>query len=56
MQNSPAGNVEQPPKIASIYQVIGVPTFILFHSGEEMQRRVGAQSKEQLKQMVKLLS
>ena len=55
MKKSPAVTLDQNPKLASTYQVIGVPTFILFHSGEEMQRRVGAQSKEQLKEMVKLL-
>lgn len=48
-------NVDQNPKISSEYQIMGVPTFILFNSGTEVQRRVGAQSKEQLNQMTSQL-
>jgi len=45
-------HVDQNLKMASKYQIVGVPTFILFDSGKEVQRRIGAQSKEQLNQMV----
>jgi len=45
-------HVDQNLTMASKYQITGVPTFILFNSGKEVQRRVGAQSKEQLNQMV----
>jgi len=45
-------HVDQNPKTASKYQIMGVPTFVLFNSGKVVQRRTGAQSKEQLKQMV----
>ena len=45
-------NVDQNPKTASKCQIMGVPTFVLFNSGKVVQRRTGAQSKEQLKQML----
>jgi len=45
-------HVDQNPRTASKYHIMGVPTFILFNSGKPLQRRVGAQSKEQLKQML----
>ena len=49
-------HVDQNPKTAAKYQIMGVPTFILFNSGEEVQRQVGSQSKEQLNQMISQLS
>ena len=45
-------NIDQNPKVATEYQIKGVPTFILFNSGKIVERRVGAQSKEQLKEML----
>jgi len=45
-------NVDQNPKIASKYAIQGVPTFIVFNSGKEIQRRTGAQSKVQLRGVV----
>ena len=45
-------HVDQNPRIASRYQIMGVPTFVLFHSGEIIQQRTGAQSKGQLVQML----
>ena len=46
-------NVDQNPKSASDYKIMGVPTFIIFKDGEEITRRVGAQSKEQLLDMLR---
>lgn len=45
-------NVDQNPGTATQHQVTGVPTFILFNSGKVVARRVGVQSKEQLKEML----
>lgn len=45
-------NVDQNPKKASKYAIQGVPTFIVFDSGKEIQRRTGAQSKVQLEEML----
>ena len=44
--------MDQNPRIASRYQIMGVPTFVLFHSGEIIRQRTGAQSKGQLVQML----
>jgi thioredoxin 1 len=49
-------NVDQNPKIASKYKIRGVPTFLIFNSGKIVGRRTGAQSKEQLEQMLGVLS
>lgn len=45
-------HVDQNPKTASRYQIMGVPTFILFRAGEALQQRTGAQSKGQLLRML----
>jgi thioredoxin 1 len=45
-------NVDQNPKTAAKYKIMGVPTYILFHSGDEIERKVGAQSKDQLMKIV----
>lgn len=45
-------NVDQNPKTASKYHILGVPTFMVFHSGSVVQQRMGAQSSEQLRRMV----
>ena len=45
-------HVDQNPRIASRYQIMGVPTFVLFRSGEIIRQRTGAQSKGQLVQML----
>jgi thioredoxin 1 len=46
-------NVDQNPAIASLYDVTGLPTFILYREREELQRKVGAQSKAQLQRMLR---
>jgi thioredoxin 1 len=45
-------NVDQNPRTASQYQIMGCPTFILLNSGKAIIRRVGAQSKKQLLEMI----
>jgi thioredoxin 1 len=41
-------NVDRNPRIRQRYQIAGVPTFAVFRDGEILQRRTGAQSKQQL--------
>jgi thioredoxin 1 len=45
-------NVDQNPKAAAAYEISGVPTFMIFRAGTLVSRRTGAQSKQQLKQML----
>ena len=45
-------NVDQNPKIAIRYQIKGVPTFILLSKEKIVERKVGAQSEEQLGKML----
>lgn len=46
-------HVDRNPKTARRYHILGVPTFILFHLGEVVERRTGSQSKEQLLDMLR---
>ena len=46
-------NVDQNPKIASEFNIGGVPTFILFKEGKVVKRETGARSKQQLLGMIK---
>lgn len=48
-------NVDQNPQTSAKYTIIGIPTYIVFHNGNEIERRVGAQSKKQIGQMVSQL-
>ena len=45
-------NVDQNPRTAAQYQIMGCPTFILLNSGKAISRRTGAQSKKQLMEMI----
>ncbi len=47
-------NVDQNPRVAAEYKIMGCPTFITFHSGKILQRRIGAQSKKQLIELIQL--
>jgi thioredoxin-like negative regulator of GroEL len=40
--------VDQNPKTAQRYRIMGVPTFAVFHAGEITGSKTGAQSKQQL--------
>lgn len=41
-------NVDEHPGLAQQFQVMSIPTLILFKDGEEVQRVVGAKGKAQL--------
>lgn len=45
-------NLDKNPSFSSSYNVKGLPTFILFKKGKEEKRKIGAQSKEELCQMI----
>lgn len=45
-------NVDQNPKSAAEYGIKGVPTFITFKEGEEVERKVAAQPESQLRKML----
>lgn len=45
-------NVDQNPRTAAKYGIKGIPTFITFKSGEIVEKRVGAQTEEQLRKML----
>ncbi|NQT48184.1 MAG: thioredoxin [Chloroflexi bacterium] len=46
-------NVDQNPQVAARYNILGVPTFIVFSAGHARERRTGAQSKAQLKDLLR---
>lgn len=45
-------NVDQNPRMAAQYKILGAPTFIVFSSGEIRGRRTGAQSEAQLENLL----
>jgi thioredoxin 1 len=45
-------NVDQNPRVAARYYIMGCPTLILFKEGRIIQRRVGAQSMKQLREIL----
>ena len=45
-------NVDQNPMIRNKYKILGCPTFILFKDGRELTRKVGAQSENQLGEII----
>lgn len=45
-------NTEENPSVPSQYGVMAIPTFIVFKSGREVARQVGATSYDGLKQLV----
>lgn len=45
-------NVNQNPAIANQYHIMGVPSFVLFRDGKELDRMVGAQTADQLKKFL----
>jgi thioredoxin 1 len=46
-------DVDKSPDVASQYEVMGIPTLILFKDGKEIKRIVGLRSKEDLKKELK---
>jgi len=45
-------DVDKNPKIASIYQVRGVPTFVLFQKGKLVWRQSGMMSKRDMTELL----
>lgn len=45
-------NVDQNPRMRNNYKIFGCPTFVLFENGIELARKVGAQSENQLKELI----
>ncbi len=46
-------NVEENPEIAEKYDVVSIPVFMIFKGGKEVQRVMGSQAKEKLKELLK---
>ena len=47
-------NVDDAQSIAAQYGVMSIPTFIVFKQGEAVNKTVGVQSEESLKNMLKM--
>ncbi|GAC1446185.1 MAG: thioredoxin TrxA [Pyrinomonadaceae bacterium] len=45
-------NVDENPSISQRYGIKGIPTLILFRDGKEVERIVGAASKESLSRLI----
>ena len=45
-------NVDQNARIRDKHKILGCPTFILFKDGKEIKRAVGAQSEDQLREII----
>lgn len=45
-------NVDLNPQSAAMFDIAGVPTFVLFERGKPVRREVGARSKKQLLQAI----
>lgn len=45
-------NVDKNPALREKYDILGVPTFMIFHEGELKERRVAAQAKKQLNKLI----
>lgn len=46
-------NIDASQEIATGYGILSIPTFILFHQGEEKERKVGSLTKVALHEWVK---
>ena len=49
-------NVDDNPSTAEAYQIRGIPTLILFSEGKEVERVIGATSKEAISRMIEKYS
>lgn len=47
-------NVDDNPELASQYNVMSIPTFIIFKNGKEEKRLVGTQGKEDLEEAINI--
>ena len=46
-------NIDENSDLAQEYEVMSIPTFIVFKNGKEVERVMGAQAKEKLLEMLK---
>lgn len=46
-------NIDEEKELAIKYDVMSIPTFIVFKNGNEVRRSVGVQDKEEIKNMLK---
>ena len=46
-------NIDRNPVISRDYQVQGLPSFMLFARGKEIDRKTGSQTNEQLEELIK---
>lgn len=49
-------NVDESQTVASKYGVMSIPTFIFFQNGKEVERKVGLQSQELLRESIEGLA
>lgn len=49
-------NVDDNPTTAAAYQIRGIPTLILFSEGKEVERVIGATSKESISRLIEKYS
>lgn len=47
-------NIDEQPELASQYNVMSIPTFILFKDGKEVNRTIGAMPKEELARLFEM--
>ena len=47
-------NIDEQPELASQYNVMSIPTFILFKEGKEVNRTIGAMPKEELARLFEI--
>jgi thioredoxin 1 len=45
-------NIDQNPQTAAEYNISGVPTFVSFQNGQEVARKTGALTENQLRKMI----
>lgn len=45
-------NVDQHPGYRTLYHILGVPAFIVFHGGKPVRRAIGAHSLQQLLDLI----
>lgn len=45
-------DVDENPNLASEYRVMSIPTLVVFKDGKEVERMIGVQPKEALKQAI----
>lgn len=48
-------NIDRNPSLSSKFDVKGVPTIVVMDKGKELERKVGAMSENQIKEMIKLI-